>query len=213
MEYGPKQLQIISVAEALFAKKGFEGASIRDIAQEAKINISMISYYFGSKEKLIEALFDVRMVETQSTLMSILQNSELNALQKVSIWIDGIVERLMRSQNFHSIMMREQLSAQRSLAISEHIMNLKMKNIELMRQMLDMGYREGIFKEEHDLSLILTTVYGTVNQAIANKAFYKKINQLDHLTEEEYIEMMIMKLKVHLKNIFINTVSNETSND
>ncbi len=62
MEYNAKQLQIIQVAERLFAAKGFSGTSIRDIAHEADINVSMISYYFGSKEKLIEALFEVRFV-------------------------------------------------------------------------------------------------------------------------------------------------------
>ena len=51
-----KQLQILLVAEKLFAEKGFDGTSIRNIAKEAGINIAMVSYYFGSKEKMLEAL-------------------------------------------------------------------------------------------------------------------------------------------------------------
>ncbi len=51
MEYNEKQLQILEVAEKLFAANGFDGTSIRDIASEAEVNIAMISYYFGSKEK------------------------------------------------------------------------------------------------------------------------------------------------------------------
>ena len=57
MEYNAKQMQIINVAEKLFAEKGFAATSVRDIANEADVNVSMISYYFGSKEKLAEALF------------------------------------------------------------------------------------------------------------------------------------------------------------
>lgn len=33
------------------SKKGFEGTSVRDISAKANINVAMISYYFGSKEK------------------------------------------------------------------------------------------------------------------------------------------------------------------
>jgi len=53
--YSEKQLGILLVAERLFADKGFHGTSVRDIAQEADVNIAMISYYFGSKDKLLEA--------------------------------------------------------------------------------------------------------------------------------------------------------------
>ncbi|HEU4552458.1 MAG TPA: TetR family transcriptional regulator, partial [Chitinophaga sp.] len=57
MDYNHKQIQILDAAERLFAMHGFHGASVRDIAQEADVNIAMISYYFGSKERLIEAIF------------------------------------------------------------------------------------------------------------------------------------------------------------
>jgi len=51
-----KQIHILQMAEKLFAENGFDGTSIRDIAKEANVNIAMISYYFGSKEKLLEYL-------------------------------------------------------------------------------------------------------------------------------------------------------------
>jgi AcrR family transcriptional regulator len=79
MEYNAKQLQIIEVAERLFSQKGFAGTSVRDIAQEADVNVSMISYYFGSKEKLIEALFQLRMTESSSRLETLMMASELSA--------------------------------------------------------------------------------------------------------------------------------------
>ncbi len=60
MELNDKQKEIVQVAEKLFAEYGFDGTSVRLIAKEAGINIAMISYYFGSKEKLLE-----HMVETE----------------------------------------------------------------------------------------------------------------------------------------------------
>jgi AcrR family transcriptional regulator len=46
-----KKEHIMHVAMELFAEKGFEGTSIRDLAQKADVNIAMVNYYFGSKEK------------------------------------------------------------------------------------------------------------------------------------------------------------------
>ena len=60
MEYNDKQVQIMEIAEILFAEKGFNGTSVRDIAEKANVNLAMISYYFGSKDKLLEALFGYR---------------------------------------------------------------------------------------------------------------------------------------------------------
>ena len=60
MEYSEKQVQIMEAAEKLFAEKGFNGTSVRDIAETADVNLAMISYYFGSKDKLLEAMFTYR---------------------------------------------------------------------------------------------------------------------------------------------------------
>ncbi|MFW1406241.1 TetR/AcrR family transcriptional regulator, partial [Vibrio parahaemolyticus] len=51
-----KRDHLINEAIELFAEKGFEGTSIRDLATRAGVNIAMVNYYFGSKEKLFEAI-------------------------------------------------------------------------------------------------------------------------------------------------------------
>lgn len=50
--------KIIDIAIDLFAKKGFEGTSTRDICQAANVNISSISYYFGGKKELYQKIVD-----------------------------------------------------------------------------------------------------------------------------------------------------------
>ena len=50
--------KILNVAKKLFAQKGFEGTTTREIVNEAGVNISLISYYFGGKENVLFALFD-----------------------------------------------------------------------------------------------------------------------------------------------------------
>ena len=47
--------RLIEVSKKLFAAHGYEGVSVRDIATEAGLNISLVSYYFGGKDGLLEA--------------------------------------------------------------------------------------------------------------------------------------------------------------
>lgn len=211
MEFSLKQTQIIEVAERLFAQKGFNGTSIRDIAQEADINISMVSYYFGSKEKLIEALFELRTAESRSSLETIISNEELSPIQKVNIMIDGIIERLYRNRAFHNIVLREQLSNERTTCISEHILDLKTRNIKLMQRLILEGQEKGVFRKDIDISLMTTTLFGTINQSIATERFYKKINNMEHWEEDEFRSYITKKLSIHLKSIIKATLSHEST--
>jgi AcrR family transcriptional regulator len=74
LKYSEKQIQIMEAAEELFAEKGFAGTSVRDIAEEAGVNLAMISYYFGSKERLMESLFKYRGESIKLQLETILEN-------------------------------------------------------------------------------------------------------------------------------------------
>jgi TetR/AcrR family transcriptional regulator, regulator of cefoperazone and chloramphenicol sensitivity len=44
--------RLIDAAIELFAKKGYEGTSVRDLATAAGVNVAAVSYYFGSKDEL-----------------------------------------------------------------------------------------------------------------------------------------------------------------
>lgn len=50
--------RMLDAAETLFSQNGVEQTSIRQITQKAKVNIASVNYYFGSKEDLVEAVFE-----------------------------------------------------------------------------------------------------------------------------------------------------------
>ena len=60
---------LLQSAAKLFSKNGLEKTSTRDISQESKVNISMISYHFGGKEGLYkQVLLDfAKKIEAGST--------------------------------------------------------------------------------------------------------------------------------------------------
>lgn len=144
--YNEKQIQIMEAAEKLFAEKGFDGTSVRDVSKEADVNLAMISYYFGSKEKLMEALFRYRGHHIKLQLENMLQNHEMSSLQKIYSLIDSYIERIMKQQCFHKIMAREQMVNLKG-PTPKLIQELKRTNQELVQQLIAEGQRKGEFKK------------------------------------------------------------------
>ena len=50
--------RIFEAALALFARKGYAAVGVREIATKARVNISMINYYFGEKAGILKAIID-----------------------------------------------------------------------------------------------------------------------------------------------------------
>jgi AcrR family transcriptional regulator len=59
-ELGTKE-KIMNVAHNLFARRGFDAVSVRDISKEADVNISAISYHFENKLGLYKSIIENRM--------------------------------------------------------------------------------------------------------------------------------------------------------
>ena len=55
-QYEKRLTSILKAASKVIARKGFEGASVRDVAARARIGLSGIYYYFHNKEELLFAL-------------------------------------------------------------------------------------------------------------------------------------------------------------
>ncbi|MDE3103736.1 MAG: TetR family transcriptional regulator [Acidobacteriota bacterium] len=53
----PSRERLICSAEQLFAERGFNGVSVRDITNAAKVNSALLGYYFGSKEGLLAEVY------------------------------------------------------------------------------------------------------------------------------------------------------------
>ncbi|MBS1921244.1 MAG: TetR/AcrR family transcriptional regulator [Bacteroidetes bacterium] len=201
MEFNEKQIQIMKVAENLFAEKGFTGTSVRDISDEAKVNLAMISYYFGSKEKLLESIFTYRAENIKLKLETMLQNKKLSSLEKVNILIDDYISRIMEQQCFHKIMVREQIINMPGVT-HKLIHQLKKTNQDLVKQLILEGQKRGEFKKYIDVPLMMATLIGTTSHLITTKHYYKEMNGLQSMEEEEFQTHLKKKLSHHLKQIF-----------
>ena len=60
--------KILDAAENLFADKGFNGTSLREITSQAEVNLAAVNYHFGSKKELIKAVMSRYMNELSPRL-------------------------------------------------------------------------------------------------------------------------------------------------
>lgn len=208
MDYNEKQLQIIQTAEELFADKGFDGTSVRDIAEEAGVNVAMISYYFGSKEKLLEALFTYRAMDSAKKLEDLFQLKELTTLEKVYLMIDYYIDKFQTQHCFHKIMMSEQVNNKRGTT-HELIHHFKKRNQQLVKQLIHEGQKNGEFSKNIDVPMLMALLIGTVSHMIATQRFYREINNLMEMPDEQFQKLIKKKLSVQLKFIFKATLTHE----
>lgn len=208
MEYSDKQIQIMEIAETLFAEKGFNGTSVRDIAEKANVNLAMISYYFGSKDKLLEALFSYRGEIIKLKLENMIGDKEMSSLEKMNLLIDHYIDKIMSQQCFSRIMAREQV-VNNTGNISRLIYEMKKRNQELISKLIHEGQRRGEFKKSIDIPLMMATLVGTTNTMVATQHYYRELNNLQSMPDEEFQKHVKKKLSHHLKKLFKAILINE----
>lgn len=68
--------RILDVAERLFAASGFVSTSLRDITNEAGVNLAAVNYHFGSKEALLVAILERRIRPVNDQRLALLDDLE-----------------------------------------------------------------------------------------------------------------------------------------
>lgn len=201
MEVKDKKKHILESAEKLFAVKGFEASTVRDIAIEAGVNLAMISYYFGSKEKMMESLFQERMNNTKLKVQQLLNNEHIAPFGKVEIMLDDYIKKVIDNQSFYKILLCEQVM-KKNPEIIKMLRSLKLEYAAMFTDLAKEGQKKKVFKKNIDVVLALNTMTGTVTQIIINKEHYCEFNNLENINEDDLKIYLHGKLFDHLKNIF-----------
>lgn len=195
IELNDKKIQILEVAEKLFSEKGFEGTSIRDISKHAKINIAMVSYYFGSKERLLEALILYKTSDLKLQLENLLQEN-LEPIEKVNKLIEIYINRISCNKGIFRVLHFELNSEKRErsmIAFTE----LKKGNLKSVETIIAQGQAKGVFRKDIIIPLLTPTIIGTFFHFHMNKSFFVELLNLN--TEEMYNNYIKTSLTKHIQ--------------
>jgi AcrR family transcriptional regulator len=157
-----KREHILLVSEQLFAQKGFDAVSTREIALKAKINIAMIAYYFGSKEKLYDAVIDYRLFSFEEYLPE-LNNLPSNA-ERLSLLLNVLVDKFLERRYFQQIVFRE-LSTSERHDLTQKIRLRLFSNFSYLLQTIARGIDNKEFAKVN-IPFTLLSIIGTLRMYI-----------------------------------------------
>ncbi|MFQ3174005.1 MAG: AcrR family transcriptional regulator [Flavobacterium sp.] len=193
--FNEKQIKILQVAETLFAEKGFDGTSIRNIAKEAKINIAMVSYYFGSKERLLESLILFRTKDLKLKIEN-LSVENLEPIEKINKLIEIYINRINCNKGIYRILHFEFSNEKRDIDL-QALNDLRTGNLKSLMTIIEEGQNKGVFRKDIIVPLIIPTILGTFFHFHMNKAYFKNLLQLS--TDELYNSYIKTKLTKHIQ--------------
>jgi AcrR family transcriptional regulator len=178
-------LKILIAAEGLFAAQGYDGTSTRDIARVSGANIAMISYYFGSKEALFQALITRRLVALCPK--SGIDYTE-TTWQQMACLVDKHVDFVVENPLLFQIVARE-------LLLPKSLVKDKIKGFWLQYHTIVMQFVAET-SERANANLLVTTLFNAPIQLLAM-----------HDATENTVAEMATVLKKDLKKMFFNLLS------
>jgi AcrR family transcriptional regulator len=193
--FNEKQIQILQVAESLFAANGYDATSIRKISKEAKINIAMVSYYFGSKERLLESLILYRATDLKMQLDT-LRMENLDPLEKINKLIELYITRVHCNSEIYKILHFEFSSKKRSINLDAFV-ELKKGNLKTLETIIKEGQVRGVFRKDIIIPLITPTILGTFFHFETNRPFFENLLNLN--TNESFDNYIKTTLTQHIQ--------------
>lgn len=199
MKLMDKKTHILNSALKLFCQKGFEGTSVRDIATEANVNLAMINYYFGSKEKLFQNAVEFKAGYLKSVFEELSSNTELSAIEKIGVVIDNYVERIFSNPLFHHLLHRE-LSLEHRKQMHEQIIDVLLKNVLIIKKIIEDAIAGKIFRKV-DPELTVSTLIGTINQLVMSETLCRKLLQKNKDFNPYQSKKLKERVSGHLKQL------------
>jgi AcrR family transcriptional regulator len=194
-DFNEKQIQILLVAEALFAEKGFDGTSIRNIAKMAKINIAMVSYYFGSKERLLESLIFYRTKDLKIQIENLLVE-DLDPIAKINKLIEIYINRINSNKGIFRILHFEMATKKKELNIKSFY-ELRKSNLKSLEAIISEGQNKGVFRKDISIPLLTPTILGTFFHFHMNKEYFMDLLNIN--TEDSYNNYIRVNLTKHIQ--------------
>lgn len=193
-KFTEKQIHILDIAEELIAKKGYEGTSVRDICSKANINVAMISYYFGSKEKMMSYLYQYRVLKTRENFSEFADTiKDGKPEMQMKEMIKFIVTQLFKYNYFHGFVTQE---LRHTDNLKDELLDFYQLFVKKIDEVIKKGVASGVFTFTPKPEDILTTIIGSTLFVIRNRNFYELY--VPHKNDETYVKEAEKKIRMNL---------------
>ncbi|GEM_PF-1991850 len=187
--------KLIDTAVELFSKKGFHAVSVREICNQAKLNISLISYYFSGKEGLLVAALE-ELTKGQLERVEVLLG-KFESRQDFEVRLKGFLNGTVKLYLDNPLLIRlflEELEKQQEGA--ERVFSQTFfKTWEMFTQFIkkgrDAGYLRSSTENDRIIAIqVLSPFLGLMRTSVSSKKFYQ-ITLADKEFRDTLIEQIL----------------------
>jgi TetR/AcrR family transcriptional regulator, fatty acid metabolism regulator protein len=160
-EAADKRHQILQAAVRVFARQGFDGTRMSDVAREAGVAYGLVYHYFGSKDAVLQAVFReawARLLEA----VALAEETGQTAIEQLALVV-RIVLRVWRDEpDLVRLLVRE---VTRSPHISEELEEIGRAFASLER-IIRRGQEAGTLRAGVDPRLAAWMLYGALEEVL-----------------------------------------------
>jgi AcrR family transcriptional regulator len=150
--------KILKVATKLFAKYGFAGTSMDEIAERVGIRKASLYHHFSSKQEIYEEL--IKRVFAEIIKIFQVSFSSGDILKDAENFISKIMNFILQNEDYVKILLRELLDE--NLPVKQFALEYVPKILSFGSEILERGRKEGIFKENVDPIQLSITLTGAI---------------------------------------------------
>lgn len=153
---------LIKSAQRVFSRKGFKGATVKDIAEEANVNVSLVSYYFEGKEGLYRACVEdfgrVRLKIAENILTDASTPTEFRV--KLKIFVEQILAEHFEEEETSCIVVQEVMTQPE--LIKDVFKGVILKVFDAIVSFVTRAHQNGILKAEADPQFFAAQIWSTI---------------------------------------------------
>lgn len=155
------RLRVLEAAEVLFARKGFDGTRLREVAEDAKVTVPLVCHHFGDKDSLYAAVIERGLERFTALGWEVLHRGQTVA-EQLANFVAGLIDLAAHAPNITTILHREMTDGGvRARPLAERmLLPLKEAATETLRSAQARGeVREGLDVEMAVLHIVGAVLY------------------------------------------------------
>ncbi|MVM37808.1 TetR family transcriptional regulator [Spirosoma sp. HMF3257] len=176
--------RIREAAKRVFLEKGFDGATSRDIAEAANINIALTNYYFRSKEKLFISIFE-EMLQLFFNGMIEIMNQPISLREKIAELIRHDFQLMKENPSLSLFVMNEVHRNPERMVNCMGVM--KQIHHSMFEEQLQKEVNLGTIREINAIHL-LPMIFCNIQFLFIGKAMHMKMWQMTSEQFDEFAE-------------------------
>ncbi len=201
--------RVLSAAADVFARSGYDGARVEEIAGRAGMNKAMIYYHVGDKSEIYATV----MAERADRLFGALRDAIAGARtpeEKLRAAIETVARAATTNPHFAPIMLREIASG--GAGLPPQVLQKAAAVFGVFRRILDEGRREGTFRRIDPVSTHMM-IAGVVMLLAAGAPIRARLRELDGVPPALPPEGGPRELAAHVFDLVIHGLLRERDAD